>query len=125
MGAKDYIRARKGKKYTYKHDDIWRLHYGEIPEGMVVHHVDGNKKNNDISNLKLLSIREHNRLHAGFIKIGDVWFKKCKDCCEMKEVNGDNWYINKKDNSVATGSCKKCFREKMRLYQVRKRENVI
>lgn len=29
----------------------------------VVHHKDHNKKNNDISNLELLTVEEHNRLH--------------------------------------------------------------
>ena len=30
----------------------------------VVHHIDGNKSNNDPSNLRLMTNREHNRLHA-------------------------------------------------------------
>ena len=29
----------------------------------VVHHIDGNKKNNDISNLKIMSSSEHAKLH--------------------------------------------------------------
>ena len=31
--------------------------------GECVHHLDGNKKNNDLSNLKLMTISEHTRLH--------------------------------------------------------------
>lgn len=115
MGVNDYHRTKRNGKYYYEHDDIWKKYYGDIPDGMIVHHIDGNKRNNDITNLKLMSIREHNRLHAGFIKKGDKWFKRCDKCGQTKEVNADNWYINKKDNSVATGYCKLCFREKMRM----------
>ena len=39
--------------------------YGrKLQSNEVVHHIDGNKLNNDISNLKVLSISEHNRIHA-------------------------------------------------------------
>lgn len=34
-----------------------------IPEGYVIHHIDGNKTNNDISNLEMLKAGEHNRMH--------------------------------------------------------------
>lgn len=34
-----------------------------IPKGYGIHHVDRNKKNNDISNLKVVSWQEHMRLH--------------------------------------------------------------
>ena len=30
----------------------------------VVHHIDGNKHNNEVSNLQLMSASEHNRLHS-------------------------------------------------------------
>ena len=36
-----------------------RLHAGEC-----VHHIDGNKSNNDISNLMLMTLYEHAKLHS-------------------------------------------------------------
>jgi hypothetical protein len=33
---------------------LWRLHYGEIPEGMDVDHIDGDRSNDAIENLQLL-----------------------------------------------------------------------
>ena len=35
-----------------------------IPKGYVVHHIDGNKQNNILSNLVLLTVEEHNNAHA-------------------------------------------------------------
>lgn len=35
----------------------------KCPKGMVVHHIDGNKSNNDISNLRIMTAGEHTRLH--------------------------------------------------------------
>jgi len=32
--------------------------------GEVIHHIDGDKKNNDISNLDLCTVKEHNNLHS-------------------------------------------------------------
>lgn len=47
---------------------IYEQHYGEIPKdaegrSYEIHHIDGNHQNNDISNLKCVSIREHYDIH--------------------------------------------------------------
>ena len=39
----------------YEHRLVWEEHYGEIPKGMVVDHIDGNKSNNDIKNLQVIT----------------------------------------------------------------------
>ena len=53
--------ARSGARL---HRDVWIFHNGPIPEGMHVHHIDGDTGNNDISNLACVSRKEHWRLHA-------------------------------------------------------------
>lgn len=47
---------------------IWKNHYGPIPKdkngrSYEIHHKDGNHKNNEISNLSLLTIEEHYDIH--------------------------------------------------------------
>ena len=45
------------------HRLVYESHFGPIPTGFVVHHVDGNKENNNITNLILLSKNNHQKLH--------------------------------------------------------------
>lgn len=42
-----------GKWFTYSRY-IWEKHYGPIPEGCVLIHLDGNKGNDDLNNLRLV-----------------------------------------------------------------------
>lgn len=46
------------------HHLVWEKHYGKkVPKGYYIHHKDGNKTNNDINNLQLMSASEHTKLH--------------------------------------------------------------
>jgi len=49
-GTKDYWH-REARKLT------------KCPKGLIVHHIDGNYKNNDINNLKIMTQSEHVALH--------------------------------------------------------------
>jgi hypothetical protein len=42
---------------------IWEKKYGKLDMGWVVHHIDSNKMNNNISNLVALPYRIHCKLH--------------------------------------------------------------
>lgn len=51
------------KQYSI-HQLVWMYHNDkEVPTGMVLHHIDKNKFHNDISNLRLLTLTEHNLIH--------------------------------------------------------------
>jgi hypothetical protein len=58
-----YVSVYNNGKLDKLHRVIWEQHYGKIPKGYQIHHIDGNKLNNHISNLKLISMSEHSRLH--------------------------------------------------------------
>lgn len=48
-----------------EHILVMSEHLGRpLEEGEVVHHIDGDKTNNDLQNLQLMSVDEHNALHA-------------------------------------------------------------
>jgi hypothetical protein len=53
------------------HRAIYAAAHGPIPEGVEIHHKDGNKTNNDLSNLEALSGTDHRRRHCtGFKRWG-------------------------------------------------------
>ena len=47
-----------------EHILVMEQHIGrKLKLGEIVHHIDGNKTNNDISNLQLMTAQEHSRMH--------------------------------------------------------------
>jgi len=74
IGKDNYPEVYIGKDYPYRpggyrcireHVFVMETHLGRrIEKGEVVHHIDGNKRNNDLSNLYLTTVAEHNKLHA-------------------------------------------------------------
>lgn len=61
----------EGKRMSEFKSRIYEHHYvycsannlTSLPKGFVIHHIDQNIDNNDISNLQMLSISEHIKLH--------------------------------------------------------------
>src|SRR3990167_5275660 len=62
-----YFQRSAYKKFDGKtgflHRDVWKYYNGKIPNGYLVHHIDGNTSNNDIANLELVLIGEHAKRH--------------------------------------------------------------
>ena len=42
---------------------IYEKHFGKIPDGFHIHHIDGNRNNNNIENFVCLSPEDHHKLH--------------------------------------------------------------
>jgi hypothetical protein len=58
----------KKQRRDLSYHKIWVQHHGPIPTDkdgrkMEIHHIDGDKNNNDISNLQLVTIQEHFDIH--------------------------------------------------------------
>ena len=46
------------------HVAIWEQKWGmEVPDGCIIHHLDWNKRNNNIENLICLTVAEHEQVH--------------------------------------------------------------
>ncbi len=63
-GTGRYKRKQVGEKNLQEHRFIWEQHFGKIPEGKIVHHINGNKLDNKIANLQCITFDEHNKIHA-------------------------------------------------------------
>lgn len=63
-GAGRYKRIMVDGRNLQMHRYVWEQHNGPIPAGYIIHHINGNKKDNRLENLSCLTQQEHNKLHA-------------------------------------------------------------
>lgn len=109
--SKGYIRFRRGTdRIMMEHVVVWEKHFGKVPDGMQIHHIDGNKQNNDISNLQLVTPLEHKRIHEGCKLINGIWYKPCSCCGKYKPMDKENWYFSR--GWINGRLCKPCFIQK-------------
>lgn len=124
-------RKHNGKKIDV-HKFIWEQANGKVPKGYVVHHIDEDKHNNELSNLQMMTRKEHLALHgfghhdltpeqyARRIKsCKETWSKKaniiidgktlCKRCNKMLFV--DRFTKNKKSPNGCEPFCRECRSE--------------
>lgn len=59
INKRGYVRARIKRVEVLVHRAIWILHNGAIPSGLVVDHINGNRIDNRIENLQLLTDRQN------------------------------------------------------------------
>lgn len=60
-----YLSSKKiGSKRLRLHVYVWMKAHGAVPKGFHVHHIDENKRNNELSNLQLIEGREHVVQHS-------------------------------------------------------------
>jgi hypothetical protein len=58
----------KGKQYKqYEYRLVWIKHFGDIPQRYVVHHIDGDKNNNNIDNLRCMTQSDHIKMHLTIV----------------------------------------------------------
>jgi len=96
-------------KDIYLHVYIWEKKYGNKPKGYEVHHIDFNKNNYDIKNLILVTLSDHRRYHAGWIKENNIWIKKpCNNCKKILPLS--NFYYVK-TRKIQSALCKKCHND--------------
>ncbi|HAS2179698.1 TPA: HNH endonuclease [Salmonella enterica subsp. enterica] len=61
LNSSGYLQFSMRKKVYLVHRVIWEIHNGKIPDGMEVDHIDHNKLNNNIENLRLVSKKENHK----------------------------------------------------------------
>lgn len=114
--------------YVLLHRIIMENHLGRILNtNEVVHHIDGNKTNNIISNLQLLTNKEHSKLHANS-KGKQMVLLKCPECGKIFTRERRNTYLSKPSiqYTCCSPSCRGKFSRKIQLYGKTKQvENAI
>ena len=79
------------------HRVVWEHHNGEIPKGYHVHHKDGNRHNNNISNLELMKAHDHESMHGNSEERKAVGRKNIEKAREgairwHKSAEGRTWH---------------------------------
>ena len=61
------------------HEIVWELHYGPVPEGLEIDHKDGQRSNNAVENLRLVSreLNARNKKPSGAGPVAGVWLYSC------------------------------------------------
>ena len=77
-----YCFVRFKGRQMYYHRIVWVLLNGDIPVGMEIDHIDGNRVNNNIGNLRLVNHKENQQnlvMHRNGNLVGCTYFKRlCK-----------------------------------------------
>ena len=99
---------RNANNGALEHVEAWeRLHGRPVPDGYDIHHLDGDKLNNDPFNLVAVTPTDHKRIHSGCVMRGLDWFKPCGVCGDFKQVGLDHWYLSP-EGWPLYGRCRPC-----------------
>ena len=113
--------CRVGKRIVAEHIVVWERHHGPVPEGMHIHHVNGDNRDNRIENLQLVTPAEHRHIHAGYELRDGIWHKRCRTCGQFKPLSEFHRYCYYPHDG-AIPYCKPCHRQACRERQRAVRE---
>lgn len=105
----------RGANYSTRiHRLVAETFIGEIPKGYQVHHKDGNKQNNVVENLEILSSMEHwketVKQHPDYCQGMNNYNKYIKTTRIIQYTKDGKYvaeYANGKEASIATGVCQR------------------
>lgn len=107
--------------YVLEHRVVMENHLGRLLNtNEVVHHKDGNKKNNHIDNLEVLSKEEHSKLH-GHSYGHKMALLKCPWCKKVFSKRRNQTFLSKKTTlncTCCSSSCRGKLSREIQLHGI-------
>ena len=97
-----YYRLSRSRGRRLLHRDVWTAAHGPIPDGHHIHHIDGDRSNNDLANLECIEAGEHLRRH----KLGSTHSVEAR--ARITEANRRRWQ-QRKPRPVVCAECGDTF----------------
>jgi hypothetical protein len=115
---------RTKNNYVLLHRVIMENYLGRLlKRNEVVHHIDENGKNNKLSNLKLMSIEDHNRLHSSTGR--KTLYLRCPWCGKHFVRPANKTFLNKPNVLGCTCCSAQCRGKLSRCIQLNGRTRKI
>ena len=112
VNAGGYIQVKLNGRLYYAHRIIWEMHNGQIPDGMEIDHINHNKADNRIENLRLVRHKnntknrsKHKNNTSGIT--GVSWYKRDKKWQATIMVDGNYMHLGFFDNFEAAVAARK------------------
>lgn len=111
-------RVNESNRSFSMHRDVWEAANGAIPDGFVVHHIDHDPANNDLSNLECLPMADHCRQHMAERNLefseaartaAAAWHQSEEGREWHKELGRKSWE-NAKEEQFACAHCGESYR---------------
>lgn len=99
-GPGGYVGVANGRETLLLHKVVAEMALGKpLPKGAVVHHIDGNKKNNFTCNLVICQSQAYHKLlhiRADALEIcGNANWRRCKFCKEYDDPINMNFSVER------------------------------
>lgn len=78
-----YVLIKTDDGWKREHIVVWERFNGSLHDGCLIHHLDGDRTNNDISNLEMMTNSKHGSIHHGAMLIGLEWLCECPYCHQV------------------------------------------
>ena len=104
-------------KYVYEHHLVWWTHNNSlVPQGFVIHHKNGNQRDNNLLNLELISESEHRKHHGTERTNAALQKAVCFNCNnEFQKIGSKIRYSMKLFGKVFCGRfCQVSYQQKKR-----------
>lgn len=87
---------------------VWKHHYGCLKKGFHIHHKDGNKSNNDIENLEMISAHDHLSLHMNT----EENKRRARELVNIIRPLTKEWHASEEGRKWHTENGIKCWEER-------------